>query len=349
MTNSFRRMLILALGVGLAGCGDSGSGPGDDPDPDPDPDPGPGPHYSVVPIELEKLARVTPVGTNGKVLPIGHTYWYTCDTEWLMPTDRPCVRERLPIRSPVDGTVFQVEHVPDGGITIQGPPGLYAGFAHVTPVAELQRGDAVQAGDTIAVMYSDFAFDFGMTNYGIDEHRFVNQERFRNNPAYLHTQSPIAQYPEPIRTELLARVRTQSDPLGRIVFDVAGTAAGGWFIEGTPYDDSLTPAYETASVFLGPLQERDDVRLVSKVGWFLAVMDIAVADPEAPRWEDIGPATGPVWVTLWSATREGGPDFTRPAGGVRLEVLDGEKLRIEWFDTHDDPGAFTAAAGLYER
>ncbi len=344
--------------LALTACGGGGGSPAapDDPGDTGDsggqeqyPDPGPGPHFSVTPVELDKLARVTPLGTDGKVLPIGHTYWYTCDTEWLLPVDRPCVREHLAIRAPVSGTIFSVEPAEDGGITVEGPPGLYAAFNHVTPTAGLERGDTVDAGDTIAVMHTDFAFDFGVTDYHLEPHSFINPERFRNVPAYLHSESPIAQYAEPLRSQLIDRVSTMSDPLGRITFDVAGTAAGGWFLEGTPYDDSFTPAYEENSVFLGPLQERDDVRIVSKVGWFLAVMDIAVVGPDSPRWEDITPDSGRVWVPLWAAARDGSPDLDKPLGGVLVQVLADEKLRIEWFDTQEEQTGFTAAAGMYER
>jgi hypothetical protein len=344
-------VLHLTIGLGLAACG-GGETPVD-PDPDPDeeqyPDPGPGAYYSVSPIELDAIARITPAGTNGKVLPIGHTYWYTCDTEWLMPIDSPCVRAHLPIRSPVDGTVFGVEHIADGGITIEGPRGLHAGFSHVTPTAGLQRGDSVSAGDTIAVMYTDFAIDFGMTDYHIDEHPFVNQERYAENPGYLHSRSPIWRFEEPIRSELLARVSTRSDPYGRISFDVVGTASGNWFREGIPFDESLLPVHEQAQLFLGPLQERDEVMIVSKVGWFAAAMDVALAALDAPRWEDVTPATGRVWVPLWQAAPDGTPDDARPKGSVLLEVLADERLRIEWFDTHEEPVDFTGAAEVYER
>jgi hypothetical protein len=344
--------LHLLVGLVLSACG-GGDSPVDADDGDPDeeqyPDPGPGAYYSVSPIELDDIARITPVGTNGKVLPIGHTYWYSCDTEWLMPVDSPCVRAHLPIRSPVDGTVFGVEHVADGGITIEGPRGLYAGFAHVTPTAGLQRGDSVAAGDTIAVMYSDFAIDFGMVDYHIDEHRFVNQERFADNPGYLHSRSPIWRFEEPLRSELLARVSTSSDPYGRISFDVAGTAAGNWFLEGIPFEESLLPVHEQAQLFLGPLQERVEVGIVSKVGWFAAAMDVAVAALDAPRWENITSGTGRVWIPLWQAARDGTPDPDWPKGGVLLEVLADERLRIEWFDTHEEPADFTGAAEVYER
>jgi hypothetical protein len=335
-TRSIRFLPLAAL---LAACGSPS-----------EPDPGPGPHFSVVPIDIGKLARVTPLGTNGKLFPVGHTYWYTCDTEYVLPVERPCVREKLPIRAPRDGVVFIVEHVADGEISVQGPPGLYWTFAHVTPTAGLKRGDRVEAGDTIARMFYDFAFDFGLTNYCIDPHPFLNPARFHNASFYSYVQSPLVQYPEPLRSQLVDRVSTRSDPFGRVAFDVAGTASGIWFREGTPLDRSSHPDYADRLLFLGPLQERDDIRIVShEAGWFRALLDIGVVDPAAPYWEDISPASGTVWLPLWEIARDGGPNVQNPLGGVLVEVLPGEKLRFEWFDTHDEPAGFTAMAAVYER
>ncbi len=336
------RVAVVALSLSVLSCGYL-FGPENA-------DPGPGPHFSVVPIDIAKLARVTPVGTNGKVLPIGHTYWYTCDTEYLMPVERPCVRERLAIRAPADGKVFAVEGGPDGGITIEGPPGLHASFAHVTPRAGLRRGNSVRAGDTIATMFYDYAFDFGVTNYGRDEHRFVTQSRYADAKAYRFSESPITQFAEPLRSQLIERVSTQSDPLGRISFDIAGTAAGGWFTEGVPANLAFTAPYESSLLFLGPLQERADTRiLVQEAGWFIAFLGLGVVDPADPKWESITPSSGLVWLRLWLINRNGGPDYAEPRGGVLVEVQSGERLRIQWFNTHTPVAAFTSGAKVFVR
>jgi hypothetical protein len=34
-------------------------------------------------------------------------------------------------------------------------------------------------------------------------------------------------------------------------------------------------------------------------------------------------------------------------GSILIEMLDDERLRIEWFDTHEPVAAFTAAARIY--
>src|SRR5690606_15559903 len=79
-TAPFRIAAVIAL-VTLA-CDDS-TGPEY-------PDPGPGPHFSVVPVPIETLARITPLGHMGIVMPNPHTYWHTCDYDPLLKSDRPC-------------------------------------------------------------------------------------------------------------------------------------------------------------------------------------------------------------------------------------------------------------------
>jgi hypothetical protein len=207
-------------------------------EPSEDPIPPPGPHYTVLPIPLEKLARITPLGHNNEALPVGHTDWDTCDIWALMPSQRECTLEQLPIRAPTDGVVHAVQAVQDGAISIEGPPGLLATFQHVTPAAGLVRGDSVRAGDVIATMTYEHSFDFGVLNPGIEPRQFVNMDRIP--AAYAYAQHPIEQYAEPLRSELISRVQTQSDPLGMLSYDQAGTAAGHWWLEGTPIEFSFT-------------------------------------------------------------------------------------------------------------
>ncbi len=336
-------LVFLALATFAAGCGDA-AGPGDGGRPIPPP----GPHYSVLPIPLEKLARVTPLGFNNKPMPTGHTYWDTCDRAWYFASPRPCVLEQLPIRAPADGIVYGVGHGEDGWVSIEGPPGLIATFGHVAPAAALRRGQAVRAGDVLATMTYTHGFDFGVMNLGIERHRFVNMARIHEGYAY--AQSPIAQYPEPLRSELIARVYTRSNPLGRLSYDMAGTAAGAWFLQGTPVSESLNVVYSRNQLFLGLLQERDDIRIMT-VGerWPGLQNMLVVIDPGAPSWSAITAASGPVALKGWALDRDGSPQYGFPQGTLLVEVLTGERLRIEWFDTHAPVSAFTAAARTYER
>lgn len=346
------RALLAGVAAGLlVACGgDSPADPDDDPIGDPPP-PGPGPWYSVSPVEIDSLVRVTPIGNNGKVMPIGHTYWYTCDNEYVMPVTDRCVRAHLPIRAPGDGVIFSVDHTADGEVTVEGPFGLRAGFSHVTPVSGLARGDSVQAGDTIAVMYTDYAFDFGLTHLGIDPHVFVRAERYENSTSYRYAQNPIAQFPEPLRSRMLALVQTEADPYGRISYDVAGTAQGNWFRPDVSLTDPFLPIYESGALFLGRLQERDATRVLTKGGggWYPDGFGVAVVDDADPSWDALTPSSGTTQLRLWELARDGRADLGDAYGSVLIEVLPDERIRIEWFDTHDPVAAFTDAAVEYVR
>lgn len=340
------RSLRVVVLLALLACGRSDA---TGPEPDEQPIPPPGPHFTVLPIPMDAIARISALGTNSKILPIGHTYWTTCDFEYLLPSGRPCLLEHLPIRAPADAIVFGVDAQDDGGITLEGPPGLHWTFAHVTPTAGLQRGDTIRAGDVIARMSFTYSFDFGVTNYAREPHEFARNERYLE--FFRYTESPVAQFVEPLRSQLIERVVTLGDPFGRVSFDVPGTAAGGWFLEGTPPGDaSFIVEGVPKQLFLGRLQERPETRiLIVGERWPGLINRMAVVDEAAPSWDDITAADGPVAVKLWALTPEGLPKLDFPHGTALFEVLAGGRLRIDWFDTHGPVTTFSATARIYER
>ena len=343
-------MMLLSL---LLACG--GGGP-TDPDPDdgadpPDeerPIPPPGPHFSVVPFDLEHIALITPVGSNNKILPVAHTYWHSCDSAFVLPTPRPCHRELQPLLAPGDGVVVSVDPVGDGELTVEGPPGLRWWFGHVTPEG-LSVGDTVVAGQHVATMYYEHGFDFGVQNFRV-EHEFVVPERYPL-PAR-HAQHPIEQFPEPLRSELVSRIVTvDSPPLGRVSYDVAGTASGGWFLEGSPPGNvPLQFGNEHMRIFLGRYTQRLETRIITLGGLWEGERNLSRAvDEDAPDWEDITPDSGRLQILLWHLNQAALPNHDRAGGSVLLEMTDEHRLRLEWFDTHDAVSEFTDDARAYVR
>ena len=319
-------------------------------DPEGPPVPAPGPHFTVSPLPVEKIARITPIGFNNKPFPTPHTYWMTCDVFIILQGTRPCVLERLPVRAPGDGVVQQVVHAEDGELRIEGPPGLILTFGHVTPEPSLRVGSDVTAGQVVATMFDPHNIDFGVVNFGM-EHAFVVPERY--NASVLNAEHPIAQFPEPLRSELIARINSLSDPLGRVSYDVPGTASGGWFIEGSRDLDVLRFGNEHMLLLLGRWVEREETRIASfgqlDTGTSSGFLQFAV-DPAAPSWEDITPASGVVALRLWPIGVDARPATDRPPRGtLLLQLVDDQTLRIEWFDTHDPVTEFTGAARVYER
>jgi hypothetical protein len=198
-------------------------------------------------------------------------------------------------------------------------------------------------------MYYDHGFDFGLLNNGVDR-AFVVPERYHNG--YRNGQNPIEQFPDPLKSDLLARVNSLSDPLGRLTYDVAGTASGGWFIAGSPKtNEPLNFGNEHMLLWLARYVEREETRIASvgQVWPGMTLGFLVTVDPAAPSWEDITPASGKVALRLWGIGADALPNTATPAGTLLVELTGAATLRVEWFNTHDPVTAFTAAARLYER
>jgi hypothetical protein len=295
------------------------------------------------------VARITPIGFNNKVFPTAHTYWETCDTFGVLQGTRPCHLEHQQISAPGSGVVRSLAAMADGFISVEGPPGLIWTFGHVTPAAGLGVGSAITPGQVIATMFYDHGFDFGVINYAV-EHTYIVPERYHDGPR--HGQNPIAQFPDALKTDLLARVNSLADPLGRLSFDVAGTASAGWFIEGAPKtNEPLEFGNEHMLLWLARYVERVETRIVSVgepwAGWWWGFL--AAVDPAAPDWEAITPASGAVALRLWTLGLDALPNTAQPAGTVLAQLTGPATLRVEWFDTHGPVTAFTGAARIYER
>ncbi len=348
MTRRYSTALLLVCL--LAACGDSGpNGPTPPPPPPPPPPappiPGPGPHFSVSPIDPNLLARITPIGYNNKVLPVAHTYWDTCEMWGTTPLGLSCSRARLPLKAPGSGKVLRIDPVTDGQITVEGPPGLLWHFGHVTPKAGLAVGDTIHAGDVVATMLYEHGFDFGTVNLGID-HYYIDPERW--SEAALHAEHPVAQFPPAIRNVLLTRMHPISAPYGKVAYDVDGSAAGTWVRVGNQHV-YLTRDNEHLVLWFGRWIDTPSTRIVTfgdplpDGAWRLA------ADPAAPAWESITPASGIVAIKLWALGSDGKPNLTWAYGTLLLEMTATKQLKMEWFDSHEPVTAFTAAAREYER
>ena len=340
-------MRVASILCGLlfsASCGDGGDslGPGERPSPPA------GPHFTVTPLPLDAIARITVIGFNNKVLPTPHTYWLLCDDFILLQGSRPCRQERMQVRAPGPGTVLALNPVADGFLRVEGPPGLIWTFGHVTPAAGLTPGSRITAGQVVATMYQTNGIDFGVVNYGI-RHDYISPARFP--PEYLRGENPIAQFPEPVRAQLLTRVNSLSDPLGRLASDIAGTAAGNWFVAGTPLTHvSVQFGNEWRQLWLGRYSERQETRVASFGERWQGMQNFLLAvDPAAPAWEQITPASGVISMKLWNLDRDALPNYNFPGGTALIQLLDATRLRVEWFNTHSPVSAFTTAARTYER
>lgn len=337
---------LVACGGGSGGSSGSGNNTALPPDNSP-PVPPPGPHFSVLPVPVEALARITPMGFNNKVFPTPHSYWIFCDHGIYLNVSRPCQPEYHTLRAPADGIILDLDPQEDGNIRVEGPPGLIWTFGHVTPAEGLTIGSQVSAGQTVATSFADTGFDFGLINYGV-EHYWINPSRY--HVGYLYSQNPIEQFPSAVADQLLELVNTvDGNPLGRLSYDVAGTASGAWFIEGA--DQALMFGNDHMLLWLARYVEREETRILS-VGerWPGMVNRLLVVDPDAPDWEDITPDGGILTIKLWNMSSEVLPRYDWPSGTLLLEMPDADTLRVEWFDTHEPiQEMFGDQMRIYER
>jgi hypothetical protein len=204
------------------------------------------------------------------------------------------------------------------------------------------------AAQVIARMYYEHGFDFGIVNYGV-ERSFVRPERYPQE--YRYAEHPVAQFPEPLRSELMGRSSSLSEPLGHLDFDVPGTVAGGWFLQGTPTANSLDLANDHRRQWFGRWIEREETRVVAfGHPWPGLPNRVQASSLSAPAWEEITPSSGRVAIQLWWLDFQALPiNSDASSGTVLLELLDATTLRVEWFPHHDPVSEFTAAALDYER
>jgi hypothetical protein len=126
---------------------------------------------------------------------------------------------------------------------------------------------------------------------------------------------------------------------------------GAWFLEGAPAGNLLGPESTHYTLFLGRFALRQSVRLVAVGGWWPGMHNSTFAlDPAVLDWEKVTPATGRIAQKAWYSSLMGEFNNDWPGGGTFLiEMLAEDRLRLEWFDTHEPVTEFTAAARVYVR
>lgn len=309
-------------------------------------------HFTVVPMPLDKLARITPVGSNNKILPVAHTYWFQCDEPILLPNGFPCHAESVPVVSPGEGIIRRIEGTIDGAISFQVNPTFNWGFSHVDLDPSLQEGDSIHAGDFIGMSHSLYNVDFGVFNTFINhDDLFARPERY---PFLMrHSQHPIAQFTPALQEQLKLRIPgPNKNDWGRTSYDVKGTAAGAWFLDSAPRNvDVFISTNEYTQLYLGRLVYLPETRIINSGTPFEkdGVQPVRmVVGADQTDWADITPESGVVQLKIYNMSAEAKQGIYEN-GSLLIEMTDDETLRIEWFNTHNTISAFTEASRLYVR
>jgi hypothetical protein len=175
------------------------------------------------------------------------------DTEYVVaPVDGVIVKIS---RFPEDNTylhgVANPEKVPDYRVIVMHSCTFFTIFIHLGELApsiakatgEITHGNTwfgtgsspipVKAGDPIA-KFGGQTLDWSVHNSDITLRGFVTPEHYEREPWKIHTVDPFPFYEEPLRSALISKVMRTVEPIaGKIDYDIEGTIAGNWFLDGT--------------------------------------------------------------------------------------------------------------------
>jgi hypothetical protein len=198
------------------------------------------------------------------VTPISHLYVY-----YPGELGRPVAPGTHLVRAPAAGAVVQVQATQsDFRVVIEHSCDLYSQFIHLEtlagPLAQLQGKVTpdggwggripVEAGEVIADDSGYPAFDFGLYDKRVVLPGLLRPATYLPEPWKVHTVDPFPYWPEPIRSEYRAKSLRRTEPLGgKLDWDVAGTARGNWFVEGT---NGYAGAVGQQSTPIAPDQQR---------------------------------------------------------------------------------------------
>ena len=201
--------------------------------------------------------------------------------------------------------------------------------------------------------------DFGVVDLQRPDRGFLTPALYQSEPWKVFTVDPMAAFAEPVRSQLLAKMLRTAEPRGgRIGYDVAGRLVGNWFREGTGgYSGNNNPrGYWVGHLSIAPHFIDADKTIVSFGDYAGTGSKQFGVKGNGPAPEGVSRASGPVRYELIPLGLIDGPRPLEGSSGIvqgtlLVQVLDGERLRVEVFPgrTAAQVEGFTAAALLYER
>lgn len=303
--------------------------------------------FTVMPLDLDSVALLTPLGNlgpPGHVLPTDHAYFYQVDFDarpWV-PSTRV-----LPVRAPATGIVHFVIHQPSHDQKIQFVVTKDFGYYldHVLLNQGIEPGDTVMAGEVIGVTNPGGSLDLGAYDFRVTLSGLVNPNRY--NVTSRHTVSPWKYVVEPLRSAAYAKVRRHpdiADKDGKIDFGVPGKLVGDWYEQGAPTDHLAGgPAGWPRTVAF--VYDYYDPRLVRiSIGGTVAPPGVWTIPDDQPDPSTISVSSGRVvYRLLYTGSRT-------QYGLMVAQLLDSETLRLEVFVGESLVTAdFTPGAYTYKR
>ncbi|MCL0044552.1 hypothetical protein M1N24_03355 [Dehalococcoidia bacterium] len=211
---------------------------------------------------IDSIIGILPMGKMGgsHVTPTDHLYIQrnpnpkkAQDTEYVVaPADGAIVKiARFPEDNTYIRDVDNPEKVPDYRVIVMHSCTFFTIFIHLGELApsiaavtgEIEKGRAwtgsrnapilVKAGDPIA-KFGGQMMDWSVHDSNTTLRGFVVPDHYESEPWKIHTVDPFQFYEEPLRAALRSKVvRTVEPTAGKIDYDIEGSIAGNWFLEGT--------------------------------------------------------------------------------------------------------------------
>ena len=201
----------------------------------------------TAPVVAPKLvSSIYPYGamSGAHITPVDHMYFsFPYDKNG---TDLP--EGTIPITAPAAGSIVQVSKLDsDYRVVLSVSCDLYVVLIHLAKLEgqlasynSLGRGESttvsvpVKAGEVIGDDSATPQFDFSVHDQRVTLKGLLNPATYATEGWKVHTVDPSAYWPAAIWKAYAAKsLRLAAPRFGRFDYDVKGTAAGNWFLQGT--------------------------------------------------------------------------------------------------------------------
>lgn len=337
--------------------------------------------FTSPPMRLKEIGHILPIGLlNGEhVTPTDHGYYHP--PNWR-PQEAENPTKFKDVLSPADGILAHIELVRgtpgDYRLTINHTCTLYTIYIHVR---ELSPRILQMIGPVKRHMYPNIklgagevigrsnGFDFSVHNKEFKLSGFVIPEHYSQEPWKIHTVDMFGNFPEPMRSQLLAKNVRQRNPRGgKIDYDIDGRLVGNWFVENTGGYTGNSPSGNYWNRHLSFAYDAyDPSAVIVSMGNFNGGAKQFGVKGNSPNPSTISVASGLVKYELVSVeylTEEGNwwnrtsfAKVSKAVGGdkitgvILVQMVENRKIKFESFPgkTATEVRGFTTNAVIYER
>jgi hypothetical protein len=316
-----------------------------------------GPLFTVSPLETSKIIYVT---GQGHLAPFSHTlptphvylYWHNSSP----------ITTLIPVVSPGPGTItFVLKQDLGGGqsdtkIMVRASPNLTWYMDHVSLAPGLGLGSVLTPGMSIGTTSSlSAAVDLGLLDSSVIN-PFIAPQRYGDD--LINSVSPWTRFTPALRTffDGISQVVGPNKD-GAVCYDVDGTAAGNWFLDGVPDSKDAYGKPENWPKHLAfARDEIDPTRWRISVGGIISAAALWAIVPGDPEPTAITTGIGLRIIRLYTNLTQDGTML--PSGWLLVRMDANGLLYVQYFSASDYPPSsalhtpvtnFTGGEKLYRR